>query len=116
GVTVLTGPNGSGKSTLLRVLATLHRAQGGDLTVAGHDLRTRAGAAAARRCLGFLPQGGAPLGHLRVDESVAYAAWLKGVDRRRRGSLVERALADLDLTARAGDRLSALSGGTRQRA
>jgi ABC-2 type transport system ATP-binding protein len=116
GVTVLVGSNGSGKTTLLRALATLCRPAAGSASVAGHDVRTRSGAAAARRVSGFLPQEPTALHHLRVAEALTYAAWLKGVPSRQRAGHVEEALAALDLVARADDRLGALSGGTRQRA
>ncbi len=116
GVVVLVGPNGSGKTTLLRVLATLRRPQAGSAHLAGHDLRTVRGAARARHALGYLPQDPEALSHLRVHEAVEYAAWLKRVPRRERADRVTAALVDLDLVGRAGDRLGALSGGTRQRA
>jgi ABC-2 type transport system ATP-binding protein len=45
------GPNGSGKSTLLRVLATLVLADGGQASVAGHDVNTDA--LEVRRAIGF---------------------------------------------------------------
>jgi ABC-2 type transport system ATP-binding protein len=116
GVTVLVGPNGSGKTTLLRVLATLRRPDAGRAWLGGHDLCTPDGASWARRELGYLPQGGDPLGHLTVIEAVGYAAWLKGVPGRQRARRVAEAVDQLDLGPVAGNRLSTLSGGTRQRA
>jgi ABC-2 type transport system ATP-binding protein len=116
GVVALVGPNGSGKTTLLSVLATLRPARSGSVHLCGHDLRTVAGAAAARARLGYLPQEPTALGHLTVAEAVEYAAWLKRVPRRRRADLVTAALVDLDLVERAHDRMGRLSGGTRQRA
>jgi ABC-2 type transport system ATP-binding protein len=116
GVVALVGPNGSGKTTLLRVLATLRRPDGGAVSLGGHDLTTARGAMRARRELGFLPQDPEPLAHLRVDEAIAYAAWLKGVPRRQRAGRVGEMLDTLDLAAVSSNRLRSLSGGTRQRA
>ncbi|MGX2996462.1 ATP-binding cassette domain-containing protein [Streptomyces sp. JNUCC 64] len=48
------GPNGAGKTTLVRVLATLLRHDEGDVTVAGHDVRTARDA--VRREIGLLGQ------------------------------------------------------------
>ena len=53
----LLGPNGAGKTTLISILAGLARldpATGGRVTVMGHDVV--ADYAAARRCLGIVPQ------------------------------------------------------------
>ena len=116
GVVVLVGANGSGKTTLLSVLATLRTPRTGSVRLCGHDLRSRRGASAARAALGYLPQEPGALGHLTVAEAVEYAAWLKRVPARERPHRVTAALVDLDLVDRARDRLSRLSGGTRQRA
>jgi ABC-2 type transport system ATP-binding protein len=116
GVAALVGPNGSGKTTLLSVLSTLRPVRTGAVRVAGQDLGTVAGSAAARARTGYLPQEPTGLGHLTVAEAVVYAAWLKRVPRRVRTALVSDALEELDLVEHADDRLSRLSGGTRQRA
>jgi ABC-2 type transport system ATP-binding protein len=50
----LLGPNGAGKSTTVRVLATLTRADEGQATVAGHDVRREGNA--VRRTIGYIPQ------------------------------------------------------------
>src|SRR5262245_40692632 len=36
----LLGPNGAGKTTTVQILATLIRADGGEMRIAGHDVRT----------------------------------------------------------------------------
>ena len=50
----LLGPNGAGKTTLISILAGLARATGGSVTVMGHDVVNDY--AAARKCLGIVPQ------------------------------------------------------------
>jgi ABC-2 type transport system ATP-binding protein len=49
----LLGPNGAGKSTLVKTLLSIVRPSGGSATLLGHDIRS----AAARRSVGYLPEG-----------------------------------------------------------
>jgi ABC-2 type transport system ATP-binding protein len=49
----LLGPNGAGKSTLVKTLLSIVRPSGGSAMILGHDIRT----AAARRSVGYLPEG-----------------------------------------------------------
>ena len=51
----LLGPNGAGKTTTLRMLAGFVRPTTGHASICGHDVATDA--VAARRNLGFLPEG-----------------------------------------------------------
>jgi branched-chain amino acid transport system permease protein len=39
--TAIIGPNGAGKTTLFQVISGIHRASGGNVVVAGHDVTTR---------------------------------------------------------------------------
>jgi ABC-2 type transport system ATP-binding protein len=50
----LLGPNGAGKSTTVKILTTLTRADSGDATVAGHDVRRDPDA--VRRAIGVVGQ------------------------------------------------------------
>ncbi len=50
----LIGPNGAGKSTLIKMRTTMLPPSGGRATVAGFDLRSRAGQ--VRRHIGYVPQ------------------------------------------------------------
>ncbi|HEX7626107.1 MAG TPA: ATP-binding cassette domain-containing protein [Gaiellaceae bacterium] len=50
----LLGPNGAGKSTTVRVLVTLTHADGGQASVAGHDVRRDQNA--VRKLIGYVPQ------------------------------------------------------------
>jgi ABC-2 type transport system ATP-binding protein len=116
GFVALVGANGSGKSTLLRLLATLVPISAGSATVAGHSLGRSWGAEHARRELGYLPQEPHDLAHLTVVEACRYAAWLKGVPRRRRRGAVEEVIERLALGEVRRQKLAELSGGTRRRA
>jgi ABC-2 type transport system ATP-binding protein len=116
GVVVLAGPNGSGKTTLLRVLASLRRAAGGEVEVAGLSALAGRNLRETRRRTGYLAQEPTQHAHLRVREAIEYAAWLKGLGPKSRQTSVDDVLAALDLCDWSRHRLTELSGGTRRRA
>ncbi len=113
GVTGLIGVNGAGKSTLIRLMATGLTSSAGSLehfgVAAGRDLTE------VRRRTGYMPQSLDLPRTLRVQDFLAYVAWLRGFPRRVRPDLVEEALAATDLSDRAGDRIGSLSGGMYRR-
>ncbi|KJY23820.1 MULTISPECIES: sugar ABC transporter ATP-binding protein [Streptomyces] len=67
GVLALLGPNGAGKSTLIKVLAGVHRADAGEVTVAGHPL----GSAAASAAMSFIHQDPGLVDWMTVAENIA---------------------------------------------
>lgn len=115
GITGLLGPNGAGKTTLLSVLASVLKPSSGKVSVAGHDLASPSGRQHARRLIGWLPQRFDLSGGMTVHDTVSYAAWCNGLDVRDIDTAARRALAVVDLTDRARDRVRRLSGGQRQR-
>lgn len=115
GVTGLLGPNGAGKSTLMSLLATIRVPSGGTVWVDGMDVSTATGRRQARHRLGFVPQRFGLAGELRLIDTVAYCAWINGVDDKDAPDAARRALGEVGLTERAGDRVRRLSGGQRQR-
>ncbi|MGV3652032.1 MAG: ABC transporter ATP-binding protein [Devosia sp.] len=119
-VGAVVGPSGSGKTSLLMILAGLERPTSGTVRIAGTDL---AGmdedklAIFRRRKLGILFQNFHLVPSMTALENVALT--LEIADPTRSWKSVEtEALAALDavgLSARAGHRPSALSGGEQQR-
>ncbi|MFI6935338.1 sugar ABC transporter ATP-binding protein [Streptomyces sp. NPDC050287] len=75
-VLALLGPNGAGKSTLIKVLAGVHHADEGEVTVAGHPL----GTAAASRHMAFIHQDLGLVEWMTVAENIALGT---GYPRRR---------------------------------
>jgi ABC-2 type transport system ATP-binding protein len=71
--------------------------------------------AAFRRAVGWMPQQVRPIAGLTCREQVAYAGWLKGLDRRAAWEAAGEALERVDLAAEAGRRTSQLSGGQQRR-
>ncbi|MFI6789520.1 sugar ABC transporter ATP-binding protein [Nonomuraea sp. NPDC050383] len=78
-VLALLGRNGAGKSTLIKILAGVHRADAGEVTVAGHPL---GGRAAAGR-MSFVHQDPGLVDWMTVAENVAL-----GAGYPRRGGLI----------------------------
>ncbi|OFE17760.1 hypothetical protein BA895_14290 [Humibacillus sp. DSM 29435] len=115
GVVGILGPNGAGKTTLLSVLATALRVPAGQAWVGGHDVGTPSGRRAARGLIGWLPQRFDLAGGMSVQDTVAYAAWSNGADPAQSFVLAQDALALVDLSDRARERVRRLSGGQRQR-
>ncbi|MCX5015447.1 sugar ABC transporter ATP-binding protein [Streptomyces sp. NBC_00555] len=66
-VLALLGPNGAGKSTLIKVLAGVHHADEGEVTVAGHPL----GSHAAARNMSFIHQDLGLVEWMTVAENIA---------------------------------------------
>jgi ABC-2 type transport system ATP-binding protein len=102
-VVAIIGPNGAGKTTLLSIMAgiqrptsgSVHRPDGGPLEV------------------GWVPQHPAIYSKLSVAENLRLFARLERVEDP--DAAVERMLDQTGLQERAGDEVSMLSGGNRQR-
>lgn len=107
----LLGPNGAGKSTLVKVLLSIVRASGGSATLLGHDIRS----AAARRKVGYLPEGHRFPRYLTARGVCRYFGGLSGMH----GEALERdVVAKLELVGMAdwGDtKVSKFSKGMAQR-
>jgi ABC-2 type transport system ATP-binding protein len=93
------GPNGAGKTTLLSILAGIQGADEG--SVEGDP------------SIGWVPQQPALYGKLTVEENLMLFARLERSDDPE--GTVDRMLELTDLRDRAGDQVSTLSGGNRQR-
>lgn len=116
GVTGLLGPNGAGKTTLMRTLATVLPPAGGTIELDGTAITSERTARQARRHIGYLPQKFGWDAGMKVQDFVEYGAWLREVPGNRRREAVDKALTQVDLLERRGERMSRLSGGMRQRA
>lgn len=117
------GPSGCGKTTLLRVVAGLHRADAGTVSVGGRTVVDGRGGEVPteRRRVGLVPQEGALFPHLTVGENIAYGLRARGLrtftaqERGRRRAAVAAMLDLVGLQGRGGHRPSQLSGGQQQR-
>ncbi|GAA2116618.1 ABC transporter ATP-binding protein [Actinomadura alba] len=101
------GPNGAGKTTTLRMILGLIRATSGAATVLGQ----RPGAPAANSRIGALIEGPGFYPYLSGRDNLRVLARYRGLADDN----VEWALAQVDLTDRAGDRFRSYSLGMKQR-
>jgi putative ABC transport system ATP-binding protein len=112
------GPSGSGKSTLLGLLAGIDRADGGSVTVLGHDLARLSPTERARlrrTSMGIVFQAFGLVGSLSAAENVALPLTLERVAHEERRARAAAALADVGLAGVGDARIDELSGGERQR-
>jgi ABC-2 type transport system ATP-binding protein len=79
------GPNGAGKSTTMRMLAGFMPPTSGTARICGHDVQTDG--IAARRMLGFLPEGAPTYPDMTVESFLRFVAKVRGY---RSADLAER--------------------------
>lgn len=114
----LLGPSGSGKSTLLKALGGVLVPDRGRVEVEGRPLGELSPAARAAT-IGSVPQDDIIHTALPLGRALSYAAQLRlprDTPPAELTAAVDRVLAAIELTDRAGVRISRLSGGQRKRA
>ncbi len=94
------GPNGAGKSTTMRMLAGFMTPSAGTARICGHDVQTDS--VAARKTLGFLPEGAPTYPEMTVLAFLNFVAAIRGYHG---GELTDRVQHAIGLTTLAGVRL-----------
>jgi ABC-2 type transport system ATP-binding protein len=107
------GPNGAGKSTTMRMIAGFLAPTAGTARVCGHDVQTDA--LAARRALGYLPEGAPLYGEMTPRGLLAFVADLRGLDTGLRRQRLDFVIARLNLQSVLGQPIDTLSKGFRRR-
>ena len=112
------GPSGSGKTTLLSICGLLEEPTEGSYALNGHDvshLNPGARAAVRNREVGFIFQSFNLIGDLTVFENVELPLTYLGMAAPERRDRVEAVLERVDMSERAKQMPSQLSGGGQQR-
>lgn len=109
----LLGPNGAGKTTTFRMLCGLLAPSGGELHVAGANVRDAPASARAR--LGYVAQKFSLYGPLSVTENLEFFASAYGLRGERRRVRIAWAMEQFELGAHARTTSSQLPGGYKQR-
>jgi len=94
------GPNGAGKSTTMRMLAGFMPPSAGTARICGHEIIDAA--VAAKRSLGFLPEGAPTYPEMTVGGFLTFCARIRGYRGAEAAGRVAQAMA---LTELAGVRL-----------
>ena len=112
------GPSGSGKSTLLSICGLLDAPSAGTYVLNGHDasrLNARARATVRNREVGFIFQSFNLIGDLTVFENIELPLTYLGLPTAERRDRVEAVLERVNMSSRANQMPSQLSGGGQQR-
>src|SRR3954466_13233317 len=112
-VFALLGPNGAGKTTAVHILATLIRADAGEVRIGGHDIRRDP--AAIRGLIGLTGRVSAVDGQFTGEENLRLMADLQHLGRDRGRARVGELLERFDLVDAASKPASRYAGGMRRR-
>ncbi|MGW4703962.1 ATP-binding cassette domain-containing protein [Streptomyces sp. NPDC004285] len=112
-VFALLGPNGAGKTTAVKILSTLITADGGQVTVAGHETATAP--QAVRAAIGVTGQFSAVDGLITGEENMLLMADLHHLPKKEGRRVTAELLERFDLTEAAKKPASTYSGGMKRR-
>ena len=107
------GPNGAGKSTTMNMITGFIESTSGRILVNGYDISKKP--KKAKREIGYMPEGVPLYADLTAREFVTYMAELKGVKRKERKAMVQKALEDTGLVEVQNQLTRNLSRGYKQR-
>ena len=107
------GPNGAGKSTTISMLCTLLRPTAGSARVAGIDVARDP--ARVRQRIGLVFQDPSLDDQLTGRENLEFHAFIYNVPAGQRARRIDKMLALMELTERAGSLVRTYSGGMKRR-
>lgn len=112
GIYALLGPNGSGKSTMMNIISGILPPTEGEILYNGQGIRSLG--TAYRERIGYMPQYPGMYPSFTVRDFLLYMSELKGLPRGNEGE-VDYILRRVELDDCADRKISALSGGMKQR-
>jgi ABC-2 type transport system ATP-binding protein len=109
----LLGPNGAGKSTAMRMIAGFLTPTSGTARVCGHDIRREP--LAAKRALGYLPEGAPSYAEMTVREFLTFMIRVRELDRDVARRRFDEVIMRLELEDVLEVTIGTLSKGLRRR-
>jgi ABC-2 type transport system ATP-binding protein len=107
------GPNGAGKTTTMRMLAGFISPTSGTASICGHDIETDT--LAAKRSIGYLPEGAPLYGEMTVLGFLEFIADLRGLTGSARNGRLDYTIGRLQLERVVEQTIETLSKGFRRR-
>jgi ABC-2 type transport system ATP-binding protein len=107
------GPNGAGKSTTMKMLTGFLAPTSGTALINGHDIVTDS--LAARRCIGYLPEGAPSYGEMTVRAFLEFVARARGFEGSKALLAAGAAIERLNLDRVVEQSIETLSKGFKRR-
>ena len=107
------GPNGAGKSTTMKMIAGFLAPTSGSVNVCGHDVTREP--LAAKRALGYLPEGAPSYGEMTPRQFLNFVADARGLKGARRAQRIEDVTERLHLHKVLEQTIETLSKGFKRR-
>ncbi len=109
----LLGPNGAGKTSTMRMMTGFIAPSSGTATVYGHNIEKDP--VAAKKCLGYLPEGAPLYGELSTEQFLRFVARARGIEKKLQLGKINIAIERLSLKDVAHQTIDTLSKGFKQR-
>ena len=107
------GPNGAGKSTTMKMITGFLEPTEGTVSIFGHDISKDA--VAAKRIIGYLPEGAPAYGEMTVLEFLKFVTQVRGMKRVDARNAIDDAVDKLQLGEVAYRPVDTLSKGFKRR-
>ena len=107
------GPNGAGKSSAMRMISGFLLPSSGSASIYGHNVVKEP--LAAKRCLGYLPEGAPLYGELNTEQFLRFIARARGMDKTTQRARINLTLERLSLKSIAHQTIETLSKGFKRR-
>jgi len=107
------GPNGAGKSTTMKMLTGFLAPTAGTAVINGHDIVEDS--LAARRCIGYLPEGAPSYGEMTVRSFLEFVARARGFEGKAALNAAGSAIERLNLDGVPEQTIETLSKGFKRR-
>lgn len=107
------GPNGAGKSSAMRMISGFLLPSSGSASIYGHNVVKEP--IAAKKCLGYLPEGAPLYGELNTEQFLRFIARARGMDKTTQRARINLTLERLSLKSIAHQTIETLSKGFKRR-